>query len=106
VLNLLLNAVQAIEGGGQLVVRTRPSGLGVVLEMIDTGPGMDAETLAKVFRAFYTTKQGGSGLGLPTARKIVEAHGGTIDIESAPGRGTKVTIWLPAPPRLPTAGRG
>ena len=65
---------------------------------------MDAETLAKVFRAFYTTKQGGSGLGLPTARKIVEAHGGTIDIESAPGRGTKVTIWLPAPPRLPTAG--
>ena len=106
VLNLLLNAVQAMEGGGQLVVRTRPSGLGVVLELIDTGPGMDAETLAKVFRAFYTTKQGGSGLGLPTARKIVEAHGGTIDIESAPGRGTKVTIWLPAPPRLPTAGRG
>ena len=106
VLNLLLNAVQAMEGGGQLVVRTRPSGLGVVLELIDTGPGMNAETLAKVFRAFYTTKQGGSGLGLPTARKIVEAHGGTIDIESAPGRGTKVTIWLPAPPRLPTAGRG
>ena len=106
VLNLLLNAVQALEGGGQLVVRTRPSGLGVVLELIDTGPGMDAETLAKVFRAFYTTKQGGSGLGLPTARKIIEAHGGTIDIESAPGRGTKVTIWLPAPPRLPTTGRG
>jgi signal transduction histidine kinase len=106
VLNLLLNAVQAMEAGGQLVVRTRSSGLGVVLELIDTGPGMDADTLAQVFRAFYTTKQGGSGLGLPTARKIVEAHGGTIDIESAPGRGTKVTIWLPAPPRLPTAGRG
>jgi hypothetical protein len=104
VLNLLLNAVQAMESGGQLVVRTRPSGLGVVLELIDTGPGMDEETLAKVFRAFYSTKQGGSGLGLPTARKIVETHGGTIDIESAPGRGTKVTIWLPAPPRLPTAG--
>jgi signal transduction histidine kinase len=104
VLNLLINAVQAMEGGGQLVVRTRPKGLGVVLEMIDTGPGMDEETLAKVFRAFYTTKQGGSGLGLPTARKIIEAHGGTIDIESTPGRGTKVTIWLPAPPRLPTVG--
>jgi signal transduction histidine kinase len=102
VLNLLLNAVQAMDGGGQLVVRTRPSGLGVALELIDTGPGMDAETLAKVFQAFYTTKQGGSGLGLPTARKIVEAHGGTIDVETAPGRGTKVTIWLPAPPRLPT----
>ena len=102
VLNLLLNAIQAMEGGGQVVVRTRPSGLGVVLELIDTGQGMSEETLAKVFRAFYSTKQGGSGLGLPTARKIVEAHGGTIDIESAPGRGTKVTIWLPAPPRLPT----
>jgi signal transduction histidine kinase len=104
VLNLLINAVQAMEGGGQLVVRTRPKGLGVVLELIDTGPGMDEETLAQVFRAFYTTKQGGSGLGLPTARKIIEAHGGTIDIESTPGRGTKVTIWLPAPPRLPTVG--
>jgi signal transduction histidine kinase len=100
-LNLLLNAVQAMEGGGQLVVRTRPAGLGVLVELIDTGPGMEAETLAKAFGAFYTTKQGGSGLGLPTARKIVEAHGGTIDVESAPGRGTKVTIWLPAPPRLP-----
>ncbi len=106
VLNLLLNAVQAMEGGGQLVVRTRPAGLGVALELIDTGPGMDAETLAQVFRAFYTTKQGGSGLGLPTARKIVEAHGGTIDVETAPKRGTKVTIWLPAPPRLPTRDGG
>ena len=104
VLNLLINAVQAMDTGGQMVVRTRAAGLGVILEMIDTGPGMDAETLAKAFRAFYTTKQGGSGLGLPTARKIVEAHGGTIDVESAPGRGTKVTIWLPAPPRLPTGG--
>ena len=104
VLNLLINAVQAMEGGGQLVVRTRPKGLGVGLELIDTGPGMDEQTLAQVFRAFYTTKQGGSGLGLPTARKIIEAHGGTIDIESTPGRGTKVTIWLPAPPRLPTVG--
>ena len=78
----------------------------MAIELIDTGQGMSEETLAKVFRAFYTTKQGGSGLGLPTSRKIVEAHGGTIDIESAPGRGTKVTIWLPAPPRLPPAGAG
>jgi signal transduction histidine kinase len=105
VLNLLLNAVQAMEPGGQLVVRTRPAGLGVLLELIDTGPGMDAETLGKVFQAFYTTKQGGSGLGLPTSRKIIEAHGGSIDVESAPGRGTKVTIWLPSPPRLPKTGR-
>lgn len=104
-LNLLINSIQAMEGGGQLMVRTRSSGLGVTIELIDTGPGMDEETLSKAFRAFYTTKQGGSGLGLPTARKIVEAHGGTIDIESAPGRGTKVAIWLPAPPRLPKGGK-
>jgi len=102
VLNLLINAVQAMDDGGQLVVRTRAAGLGVLLELIDTGPGMDAETLAKAFRAFYSTKQGGSGLGLPTARKIIESHGGSIDVESAPGRGTKVAIWLPAPPRLAT----
>ena len=101
-LNLLINATQAMEAGGQLMVRTRAAGLGVTIELIDTGPGMSRETLARVFEAFYSTKQGGSGLGLPTARKIVEAHGGTIDIESAPGRGTKVAIWLPAPPRLPT----
>lgn len=102
ILNLLINATQAMEAGGQLMVRTRAAGLGVTIELIDTGPGMEPETLARVFEAFYSTKQGGSGLGLPTARKIVEAHGGTIDVESAPGRGTKVAIWLPAPPRLPT----
>jgi signal transduction histidine kinase len=100
VLNLLINAVQAMKDGGQLVVRTRAAGLGVLLELIDNGPGMDPETLSKAFRAFYSTKQGGSGLGLPTARKIIESHGGSIDVESAPSRGTKVAIWLPAPPRL------
>jgi len=102
ILNLLINATQAMDAGGQLMVRTRSSGLGVMIELIDTGPGMEPATLARVFEAFYSTKQGGSGLGLPTARKIVEAHGGTIDVDSAPGRGTKVAIWLPAPPRLPT----
>ena len=56
---------------------------------------MEADTLAKVFRAFYTTKQGGSGLGLPTARKIVEAHGGTIEVESEEGKGTTVRVDLP-----------
>ena len=102
ILNLLINATQAMQEGGQLMVRTRAAGLGVLIELIDTGPGMSSETLARVFEAFYSTKQGGSGLGLPTARKIIEAHAGSIDIESAPGRGTKLAIWLPAPPRLPT----
>ncbi len=61
---------------------------------------MDAETKAKVFDTFFSTKAGGSGLGLPTARKIIEAHGGHIRIESEAHRGTKFTIELPLPPRL------
>jgi signal transduction histidine kinase len=102
-INLIANALKFTESGEVRLCARRRAGGWLELQVIDTGPGMEPETLAKAFRAFYTTKQGGSGLGLPTARKIVEAHGGSIDIESTPGRGTKVTIWLPAPPRLPTA---
>src|SRR5437764_981920 len=65
------------------------------LDLIDTGVGMTAEQAARVFRPFFTTKPGGSGLGLATTRRIVEAHGGTIAVESEPGRGTKFTVRLP-----------
>jgi signal transduction histidine kinase len=64
--------------------------------VIDTGCGMAPEVLAKVFRPFHTTKKDGNGLGLATARKIVLAHGGTIDAQSEPGRGSKFTIQVPA----------
>ncbi len=73
------------------------------LDLIDTGCGMDEETRAHVFDAFFSTKRGGSGLGLPTARKIIEAHGGSIRVQSEPGRGTQFTIPLPVPARLPAA---
>jgi signal transduction histidine kinase len=73
----------------------------VVLSVIDSGKGMAPEVAAKAFRPFFSTRSGGSGLGLPTARKIVEAHGGSIKLQSERGRGTKFTIRLPAP-----AGRG
>jgi signal transduction histidine kinase len=102
-INLVLNALQAMPGGGQLVVRTTTTSSGVALELIDTGVGMDEKTAAQIFDAFFSTKPGGSGLGLPTTRKIIEAHGGHITVESAVGRGTKFTIELPLPPRL-TAG--
>ena len=103
-LNLVLNAQQAMPVGGQLVLRTYNKAQGVALDLIDTGEGMDAETQAHAFDTFYSTKRGGSGLGLPTTRKIIEAHGGRITLQSEPGRGTQFTIELPVPARLPDVG--
>jgi signal transduction histidine kinase len=65
---------------------------------------MDRATYEKVFDVFYSTKRGGSGLGLPTARKIIEAHGGQIMLQSELGRGTQFTIKLPVLPRLAADG--
>ena len=99
-LNLVLNAQQAMPDGGQLVVRTATQRRhGVALDLIDTGCGMDDQTAAHMFEAFFSTKPGGSGLGLPTTRKIIEAHGGRIRVQSEVGRGTQFTIELPVPPR-------
>ncbi len=99
-LNLVLNAEQAMSDGGQLVVRTSTVGDGVALDLIDTGCGMSRETQDHIFDAFFSTKGSGSGLGLPTARKIIEAHGGTIALQSEVGHGTQFTIKLPLPARL------
>jgi two-component system, NtrC family, sensor histidine kinase HydH len=105
-LNLVLNAEQAMPNGGQLVVRTYGTPDGVALDLIDTGCGMDGPTQAKVFDAFFSMKRGGSGLGLPTTRKIIEGHGGQISLQSEVGRGTQITIKLPVPARLPAEGAG
>lgn len=99
-LNLVLNAEQAMPDGGQLVVRTSTVGDGVALDLIDTGCGMSAETQSHIFDAFFSTKGSGSGLGLPTVRKIIDAHGGSISLQSEPGHGTQFTIKLPLPARL------
>jgi signal transduction histidine kinase len=95
-LNLLLNAQQAMPLGGEITIQAARDDGSVTLHVIDTGAGMAPEVVARAFRPFYSTKAGGSGLGLPTARKIVLAHGGTIDLQSAPGKGTKFTVRLPA----------
>ena len=99
-LNLVLNAQQAMPNGGQLVVRTLVTSFGVRLDLIDTGVGMDEKTLSQLFKAFFSTKPGGSGLGLPTTRKIIDAHRGRISVQSEVGRGTHFSIDLPTPRRI------
>jgi signal transduction histidine kinase len=97
-LNLMLNAEQAMPGGGELTIQAAkpPAALAAIeLSLIDTGKGMPPEVQAKVFRPFFSTKPGGSGLGLATVKKIIEAHGGSIDVQSEIDRGTKFTIRLP-----------
>jgi signal transduction histidine kinase len=98
--NLVKNALEAMPDGGQLVARTRVTRHGVALDLIDTGVGMDERTAMKMFDAFFSTKSGGSGLGLPTARRIIEAHGGRIDVHSEAGRGTQFTLEFPTPARI------
>jgi D-alanine transaminase len=94
-LNLLLNAQQAMPGGGEITIQAVEQPGEVVLSVIDTGKGMSPETLARAFKPFYSTRTGGTGLGLPTTRKIVEAHGASINVESEVGKGTRFTIRLP-----------
>ena len=98
ILNLLLNAQQAMPDGGELMLITRRVGSWNVLEVVDTGVGIPSSVRDKVFEPFQTTKPGGSGLGLPMVRRIVEAHGGRIEFESEPGKGTKFILWLPRSP--------
>ena len=95
--NLILNAAQAMPGGGTLRLATsaHPSGKGCVVEIADTGKGILPEHLEKIFTPFFTTKDNGSGLGLSVSYGIVKDHGGDIQVESSPGRGTSFRISLP-----------
>ena len=76
--NMVKNSMEAMSDGGQLMVRTRMMRSGVAVDLIDTGQGIGSSTLIKMFEPFYTTKDSGSGLGLPMAKKVIEAHGGVI----------------------------
>lgn len=98
-LNLMLNATQAMPDGGELTFQASVESGQVLLSLIDTGTGIAPEILPKIFRPFYSTKSktGGTGLGLPTTKKIIEAHRGAIDVQSDVGKGTKFTIRLPVP---------
>jgi signal transduction histidine kinase len=100
-LNLVSNAVDAMPDGGRLSVAARPDGDGVALVVADSGAGIPPDDLSRVFEPLYTTKPPGkgTGLGLPILREIVEAHGGTVRLESRPGEGTTAVVRLPRPRR-------
>jgi two-component system sensor histidine kinase HydH len=92
---LLSNAVEATPTGGEVTVRARASNGTVELAVADSGPGVAPELRTRVFDPFFTTRPGGTGLGLAVARQIIEAHGGRIEIGERPGGGACFTIRLP-----------
>ena len=96
--NLLTNAVEAIgDEGGDIEVVIENAEYGTTMTVTDTGEGMAPALTYRVFDLFFTTKAGGTGIGLPIIKKIVEAHGGSIDVSSKPGQGTKFSVFLPRP---------
>lgn len=94
-LNLYINAIQAMQGGGELSVNAQDRDNSVAITVADTGSGMNPQTMDKIFDPYFTTKNTGAGLGLALVRKIVEAHGGTIEVASNQGKGAQFTITLP-----------
>ena len=94
-LNLILNGLQAMPEGGRLTIETSIRDGRMRLSVSDTGVGIAPENLARIFEPYFTTKSEGSGLGLPIARRIVESHGGTIEVTSQTDTGTRFDIVLP-----------
>lgn len=95
ILNLVLNALQAIGKNGQITISTRQENGSFFLEIVDTGPGIDPKILPKLFEPFNTTKPTGTGLGLSVVHNIIKEHHGKISAQSQPGHGTTFTIRFP-----------
>jgi two-component system sensor histidine kinase HydH len=94
-LNLFINAQQAMAEGGELMVRTKKINSNAQIQISDTGPGIGPDKIEHIFEPFFSSKHGGSGLGLATARRIVDAHNGSLTVASEPGKGTAFTIEIP-----------
>jgi len=103
--NLVLNALQALERGGSITVTTEASGEGVAVCVADNGPGIPKEMQSQIFEVFFTTREGGTGLGQNIVSRIVEEHHGKLTLESEPGRGATFRIELPAAGAQTTAPR-
>ncbi len=97
ILNLVLNALQATGAGGHVVLRTSGDKRRLEVSVSDDGEGMSPETREKAFTPFFTTREEGTGLGLPLVRRIVEQHGGSVEVSSTAGEGTTVTMVFPEP---------
>jgi signal transduction histidine kinase len=95
-LNLMINGVQAMSStGGELILGVSNDGEDAAIDVIDTGPGIPTDAVDKIFQAYYSTKKGGTGLGLPMAKRIVDEHGGSLTVKSEPGKGTDFSLRLP-----------
>ncbi|MBL4770256.1 MAG: two-component sensor histidine kinase [Planctomycetes bacterium] len=103
-INLFVNARQAMPGGGELIVQVRRQGPWAEVVITDTGVGMDEDQLARCFDLYWSTKREGTGLGLSTVQRTIAEHGGTVHVLSEPGRGTSFTICVPFVQEL--AGQG
>jgi signal transduction histidine kinase len=100
VLNLILNALHATPAGGTIDVSTDVDRAHWMVRVQDTGEGMSEQSVGRVFDIFFTTREGGTGLGLPIARRIAEAHGGTLSLENLPSRGAVATLQIPVASRV------
>src|SRR5207302_8246718 len=104
--NLVLNAMDAMANGGTLTLRTRRDNGKVIIEVADTGTGLTREECERVFTPYYTSKQHGTGLGLAIVQSVVSDHGGRINVQSEPGKGTTFAIELPENLQPQTASPG
>jgi len=93
--NLILNAIQAMPEGGELHIRAYDDAEHIRIEIEDYGCGIPDESMDRIFTPFFTTKEDGTGLGLYVVYRVIQAHQGTVEVDSTPGRGTKVLIRLP-----------
>jgi signal transduction histidine kinase len=99
--NLMINAIQAMPDGGALNISLQPDNSHLEIKFADTGSGIAPEAMEQIFEPYYSTKDTGIGLGLPLTKKIIEEHGGQIDVESEPNRGTTFTVTLLCKPKTP-----
>jgi signal transduction histidine kinase len=98
-MNLMLNGIDAMKetaGGGELTIKSEASDSQLLISVSDTGVGLPPEQPERIFKAFFTTKDNGTGMGLPISRSIIESHGGRLWAAGAPGRGATFQFTLPA----------